>query len=318
MPPKVFVSHASEDKDRFVIEFAKRLRARGVDAWLDKWEMLPGDSLVDKIFEEGLKGASAVIVVVSKFSIAKPWVREELNAGVVQRINKGAKLIPVVIDECEVPAALASTLYARIKDTEAYDPEFERVVAAIFGLSDKPPIGEAPVYASAASATIGGLSRIDSMTLALACEAAIAAGDMFVHTSTVLDKAQSYGAPLAEFEDSLQVLGDKGYLRLNKNLAGGAPGEFWVTDYGFEAFARSGIPGYEDKTRRVVAALVNDDLDDNMAIAARIGETRLFVDHALNLLESQGLLKKSRYVGGNATVVSKSPLLRRMLADGQA
>ncbi len=53
MSPKVFVSHASEDKDRFVTKFATKLREKGVDAWLDKWEMLPGDSLVDKFFEEG-------------------------------------------------------------------------------------------------------------------------------------------------------------------------------------------------------------------------------------------------------------------------
>src|SRR6185437_15157543 len=60
--PRVFLSHASEDKERFVIRFAERLVERGVDVWLDKWEILPGDSLVDKIFEEGLAKASAVIV----------------------------------------------------------------------------------------------------------------------------------------------------------------------------------------------------------------------------------------------------------------
>lgn len=40
MNPKVFVSHASEDKEHFVVEFATKLRARGIDAWLDKWEIL--------------------------------------------------------------------------------------------------------------------------------------------------------------------------------------------------------------------------------------------------------------------------------------
>src|SRR5450755_2068887 len=102
-PPRVFVSHASEDKERFVNRFAARLRENGVDAWLDKWEMLPGDSLVDKIFEEGLKDAQAVIVVLSRISVGKPWVREELNAAFVKRVNTGSKLIPVVIDDCEVP-----------------------------------------------------------------------------------------------------------------------------------------------------------------------------------------------------------------------
>lgn len=33
--PKVFISHANEDKDRFVVEFARRLRENGIDAWLE-------------------------------------------------------------------------------------------------------------------------------------------------------------------------------------------------------------------------------------------------------------------------------------------
>jgi hypothetical protein len=70
--PKVFLSHASEDKERFVIPFATSLRQIGIEVWLDKWEILPGDSLVDKLFEEGLKEADAFLVVVSAASISKP------------------------------------------------------------------------------------------------------------------------------------------------------------------------------------------------------------------------------------------------------
>ena len=43
LPPKVFISHASADKARFVTGLAEKLRANGVDAWLDSWEMQPGD-----------------------------------------------------------------------------------------------------------------------------------------------------------------------------------------------------------------------------------------------------------------------------------
>ena len=96
--PKVFVSHASEDKERFVLDFAKKLRSVGIDAWLDKWEMLPGDSLVDKIFEEGIKEADSFIVVLSINSINKPWVREELNTAKVKRISDKTKIIPIVLD----------------------------------------------------------------------------------------------------------------------------------------------------------------------------------------------------------------------------
>jgi hypothetical protein len=116
MHPKVFLSHASEDKERFVLRFAEALRANGIDVWVDRWEILPGDSLIEKIFEEGLKNASAVIVVLSQFSVSKLWVKEELDAAAVKRINSGSKLIPVVLDDCEVPQVLQATVWERVRD----------------------------------------------------------------------------------------------------------------------------------------------------------------------------------------------------------
>lgn len=91
--PRAFVSHASEDKQRFVIDFATKLRAAGIDAWLDRWEMRPGDSLVRRIFDEGIGTADSFIIVLSANSIDKPWVREELDAGVVRRIEDDCRLI---------------------------------------------------------------------------------------------------------------------------------------------------------------------------------------------------------------------------------
>lgn len=39
---KVFCSHRGVDKPT-VEAFAKRLREIGIDAWLDKWDIAPGD-----------------------------------------------------------------------------------------------------------------------------------------------------------------------------------------------------------------------------------------------------------------------------------
>ena len=69
--PKVFLCHASEDKERFVEQFANDLIHRGIDVWFDEWEMLPGDSLITKIFSEGIKEADVFIIVISKNSINK-------------------------------------------------------------------------------------------------------------------------------------------------------------------------------------------------------------------------------------------------------
>ncbi|MGH3922708.1 MAG: toll/interleukin-1 receptor domain-containing protein [Pseudonocardiaceae bacterium] len=57
--------------------------------------MLPGDSLVKKIFTEGIGQAEAVLVVLSRHSITKRWVAAELDAAVVKRIQDDAKLIPI-------------------------------------------------------------------------------------------------------------------------------------------------------------------------------------------------------------------------------
>jgi hypothetical protein len=313
--PKVFVSHASEDKERFVVDLATRLRARGIDAWLDKWEMFPGDSLVDKIFEEGLKDATAVIIVVSANSIAKPWVREELNASVVQRMSKGTKVIPIVIDDCEVPMALTSTLYVKIRDTGAYDNEFERVVASILGITDKPPLGDLPGYASSPIDSIGGLAQVDSALLRLACEEALNIGDMFVSTAPPFGKAVEMGIPEAELADSLQILGNQGYFRLNKTL-GGAASQFWITEYGFETYALACVADYAAKVNQVMSALINGSLDTNIAIATSTGLPRLLVNHIFNRLSNAGLIRKSSSIGGTTHVVDKSPELRRHLANG--
>ena len=144
--PKVFISHASEDKERFVIGFATKLRERGIDAWVDRWEMLPGDSLIDKIFEEGIKNAQAMIIILSKFSVQKPWVREELNAGMVKRISGKCKVIPVVIDDCEVPEALRSTVWERIRDINNYESELDHIISSIYGHAQKPSLGSPPKY----------------------------------------------------------------------------------------------------------------------------------------------------------------------------
>jgi hypothetical protein len=137
----VFISHASEDKDRFVLEFARRLREQGIDAWVDIWEMLPGDSLVDKVFNEGIKNARAMIVVLSEFSVEKPWVREELNLGFINRLSGRCKVIPVVIDNCIVPEALRSTIWQKISNLDDYEREFNRILDAIYGRTNKPPLG---------------------------------------------------------------------------------------------------------------------------------------------------------------------------------
>ena len=114
---RAFLSHASEDKEDFVEPLARELAEMGVAPWLDIWEIRPGDSLVRKLFEEGLDTVDAVIVVVSESSAAKPWVREELDAAVVRRITGTVRLIPVRLDDAPIPAPLRHLVWISADQT---------------------------------------------------------------------------------------------------------------------------------------------------------------------------------------------------------
>ena len=312
MNPRVFVSHASEDKNRFVLEFATRLRKRGIDAWLDKWEMLPGDSLVDKIFEEGIKSASAVIVVLSKFSVQKPWVKEELNAACVKRINGGSKLIPVVIDDCEVPEVLKSTLWERISNVSSYDESLERIVSSVFGVTDKPPLGSTPAYAQSFVQPIGGLSNMDSLVLRLSCEHALRTGHEFIEPSKALLSGGTPALPEGELSDSLEMLDRGGYIKVTR-LIGTAFCPYRVTTFGFRAYAEACVPDYGERVASVVSVIVNEGLVDNDAIRERLNDSGMMVDHILSLLRDLGHIRLAELIGGFSRIIDVSPSLKRML-----
>lgn len=313
MTPKVFLSHASEDKDRFVLDFACKLRQNGVDVWLDKWEMLPGDSLVDKIFEEGLKEATAVIVVVSKFSIEKKWVKEELNAAVVKRISTGSKLIPIVLDNCAVPEALSSTLWEKILDPTAYDNSLHRVLAAIFGRSDKPALGSPPAYIQTVLNDIGGLTRTDNLVLKMSCEHAIESGERFLNPGKLLIQDGKPIVPESELADSLDILDRGGYIKLSKTFGAGFS-HYQVRTFGLDCYARAYLPDYDALIQKVIVSIVNNKLEENKAIQAHLGAPLLLVDHILDMLESHGHLRLAKVIGGLARIYDVSPALRRSLS----
>lgn len=310
--PKVFVSHASEDKDRFVIPFATALRARGIDAWVDRWEMLPGDSLVDKIFEEGLKEAAAVLIVLSKFSVVKPWVREELNAAVVKRIEKGAKIIPIVLDDCEVPQALRSLLWESVKDVGDFGNCLGRVVDAIFGHTAKPPLGTAPAYVSMAILpAIGGLSHADNFVLRTLYDQFVARGRDYVSPDEIVEAAGKHGMDESVVAESMEVLEHQGYIELLKHLG---PGLYHAR---IRQYGASVMLGNEEKSlvQQVGFCIVNDSKTSADEIAAVTGRPHALVNHAIDHLESSGYIKAVRGIDGATFVHYVNPTLRRMLAS---
>ena len=115
----VFVSHASEDA-RIASRVAMGLRAFDYDTWYDDWELLPGDSIIERI-EAAIASTDVLLVFLSRNSVRSAWVQRELSAGLSRQLSgKGVLVIPVLVEECEMPGSLANTKYVDLRD------DFER------------------------------------------------------------------------------------------------------------------------------------------------------------------------------------------------
>ena len=91
---EVFISHATEDKESFVNEFADELRKRGVKVWIDDIAIGWGDSLRTKI-DQGLKNSRFGIVVISRHYIRKGWTNYELDGLFEKEMNGGKTILPI-------------------------------------------------------------------------------------------------------------------------------------------------------------------------------------------------------------------------------
>lgn len=148
---KAFISHSSKDK-KFVLRLATDLRTReGIDAWLDQWEINPGDRILERI-EEGFSEADVFVLVLSPDSVNSRWVEYERQAWLIMQIDEekrakeesrppARRLIPVLYRDCQKPAFLQPIHHVRITD-QNYESGFKRLVSAILGVPKKPPLKE--------------------------------------------------------------------------------------------------------------------------------------------------------------------------------
>ena len=90
----VFISHAHEDKEDFVIPFVSELKKRNVKVWYDNDEIKWGDSLRAKI-DSGLMHSRFGIVVISRNFIKKGWTNHELDGLFNIEMTHGKTILPI-------------------------------------------------------------------------------------------------------------------------------------------------------------------------------------------------------------------------------
>ena len=74
--------------------------------------MKVGDSIVQRI-QDAIKEADALIVVLSKASVVSVWCNKEITAGLVRELEeKRVVILPVLLEDCEIPLFLRDKMYA--------------------------------------------------------------------------------------------------------------------------------------------------------------------------------------------------------------
>jgi len=133
--PRVFISYSHADRV-FVDKLSETLQDGGVDVWIDKWMIQVGDSITQKI-NDGIGNSDFLIVVLSRASVRSKWVREELNTALIRNVeqDKHAFILPVLIEDCDMPTLLQHRKYADFRDDSAQ--ALQELLAVIRGTKEK-------------------------------------------------------------------------------------------------------------------------------------------------------------------------------------
>ena len=124
----IFISYSHKDKV-FAHRLAEQLVRHNVRVWIDEWELSIGDSLIQRI-QEALSGSSALIVVLSRNSTESEWCKKELSSGLIRELQeKHVIVLPVIIEDCEIPLFLQDKLYADFRENP--DEGFNKLLTTL-------------------------------------------------------------------------------------------------------------------------------------------------------------------------------------------
>ena len=117
---RLFLSHTSKDKP-IVRRIGDDLESLGLKIWLDEKQIIAGDSITDKL-ADGLSKYDVFLIFISKKSVKAPWVKEELRVALNKRVKTDGKLkiIPILLEECEIPIFLEDYVYVDFSDLSKY------------------------------------------------------------------------------------------------------------------------------------------------------------------------------------------------------
>ncbi len=124
----IFLSHTHADKP-LVRAIRQELMKRGVEnVWIDEAELQIGDSLHRKI-AEGIERSKYFGIALSPRSVEAPWVQRELEAALNNELQTGEVVVlPLLMEECELPLFLRDRYYANFTDGANFEEAIDKIL----------------------------------------------------------------------------------------------------------------------------------------------------------------------------------------------
>ena len=305
-PPRVFLSYTSEDVD-VARKLAEELEAAGINTWWDRWCIYPGDSLRQKI-DEGLEGCTHFVVLLTPRSIKKPWVNQEMDAGLVRKLNDQCRFLPIrhELAASELPPLLAGIHSPAI----VTDDDIKQLINDVYGVTRKPSRRvEPPVLQAAADAKTGH------------SQAATAVARLFVEQS----ENGLFGDPQFEINELATQVGlsveDAGDALFELNHHFKSSQRHWLVKTSlFTEFDRYWKPWNPAEDALRLAADIMNDVDfpaDCKTIAEKYGWDARRLNPAVHYLFERGLIIDYQGIGTAPwtmyRVVGRAEQLRRFV-----
>jgi tetratricopeptide (TPR) repeat protein len=141
MSAHVFLSHSTADKPA-VENLARRLAEEGIEAWLDKWNLIPGDPWQPAI-EEALADSETCAVFIGPSALS-PWQKEEMRVAINRRVRDSKncfRVIPVLLPGAKresLPAFLVNAMWVEFRGSIDDSDAFHCLVCGIRNVAPGP------------------------------------------------------------------------------------------------------------------------------------------------------------------------------------
>lgn len=172
--PKVFISYSHDtlEHKKWVLDLATKMRASGIDAIIDQWDLKPGDDL-PTFMETNLTASDRVLMVCTEKYVQKAnaglggvgYEKMIVTADSLAKISSN-KVIPIIRQtlRADVPTFLRTKLYLDFSKFDQFEYAFDELVRTIHDapLFEKPPITKTnfPSAIKPATPTKDGLKEL--------------------------------------------------------------------------------------------------------------------------------------------------------------